>query len=306
MGSVPVIVLVGPTATGKTEISIQLAKRIPAEIVCCDSMQVYNGMDIGTSKPSQDLRRGVPHYMVDIVSPTCDFNVALYCKMAQQIIEQIVKRGKIPIVVGGSGLYVNCLLDGIFEGVGCDEKFRRKLKLIVQKKGAGYLYNRLKRVDPDSASKIHSNDLRRVMRALEVYEKMKMPISTLKSEAEGIKQKYKILMFGLIKERNSLYSLIEKRVDEMLERGLLKEVKNLDSSLGKSASQALGYKEVLKYLKGECNLQETKELIKRNTRRFAKRQIAWFKRDKRIKWIEVDKKRNASEVVDQILQNIKL
>ena len=297
--------LVGPTAIGKTEVSLELAKLLNCEIISCDSMQVYKGMDIGTSKPAQDLLNKIPHHMIDIIEPSKEFSVARFRELATKVMEEVLAKHKTPLFVGGSGLYVKVLIDGIFKGPSSDRELRARLKAEADEFGVEVLYKRLKEIDSETASVVHPNDLRRILRALEVYEDAKTPISKLKNQTHGLNGKYKIKMFGLNTDRKVLYKRIDERVEAMFEAGLVEETRRLmDQSLSTTASQALGYKEVFGYLRGEYVLDEAKRLVKRNTRRYAKRQLTWFKRDKRIEWIVVDEKSNPKEIVQKIWKKL--
>ncbi len=280
----PVIFLVGPTASGKTDLSIRLARKLNAEIVSCDSMCVYKGMDILTSKPSLSVRKKIKHHLIDIIPPTKEFSVAEYRSMALKKIEEILKRKKTPLFVGGSGLYVKAVIDGLFPSAEKDLKFRSKQKDLAKKYGGGYLYKKLKKIDSDRARKIHPNDLRRVIRALEIYHTEKRKPSELNRNTEPLKYDFKI--FGLAIERSELYKNIDDRVEGMFKKGIAIEVKKLSKKkLSMTAGKALGYSEVLGYLKGGYSLKEAKELLKKNTRHFAKRQLTWFRPDRRIHWL---------------------
>ena len=275
--------LIGPTASGKTELSLKLAKKLNAEIVSCDSMCVYKGMDILTSKPGKSDRKKVKHHLVDIIPPFKEFNAAEYRKLALRAIEDILKRGKTPLFVGGSGLYIKAVIDGLFPSGKKDPRFRKKQEQLAKKYGNRYLHNKLKRIDPVSAKKIHPNNVRRVIRTLEIYRTEKKRPSELKKDTEPLGYDFKI--FGLEIDREKLYGNIDKRVDEMFRQGLVQEVKRLSRKrLSITAKGALGYNEVMGYLKGRYSLDEAKELLKRNTRRFAKRQLTWFRADNRIQW----------------------
>lgn len=299
------VFLVGPTAIGKTGISIQLARLMRGEIISCDSMQVYKGMDIGTSKPAESFLSAVPHHMIDIVGPSDEFSVAQFRKLAVEAIEDIIARGRAPLIVGGSGLYAKVLLDGICEAPSTDREFRARLKQEADEFGAEILYKRLEEVDRESASRIHPNDLRRILRVLEVYEKAKAPISRLKSGTLGLSERYEIRIFGLNMERPALYRKIEERVELMFKEGLIDEARKLgEQKLSLTASQALGYKEVFAFLRGEYDIEEAKRLIKRNTRRYAKRQLTWFRRDKRIEWIMLDEDFDSKEIASQIWRKL--
>ncbi|MFA4991245.1 MAG: tRNA (adenosine(37)-N6)-dimethylallyltransferase MiaA [Candidatus Omnitrophota bacterium] len=285
----PVIFLVGPTASGKTRFSIELAKELNAEIISCDSMCVYKGMDILTSKPTRLDRKRIRHHLVDIVSPEKEFSVAEYRKLALEAIEDILRRGKTPLFVGGSGLYVRAVIDGLFPSAEKDFKFRKRQEALAKKYGRGYLYKKLKKMDPVRAKKIHPNDLRRVIRALEIYHTERKRPSELNKNTEGLKRDFRIL--GLNPARQELYKNIDDRVEDMFKKGIVGEIRRLSRRrLSITAKKALGYGEVLGYLKGGYPLEEAKELLKKNTRRFAKKQLTWFRPDKRIHWLGADGK----------------
>ena len=278
-----VVFLVGPTASGKTSLSLKLAKKLNAEIISCDSMCVYKDMDILTSKPTKRDRGKVKHHLIDIISPGKEFSVAEYRRLALEAIEGIFKRSKTPLFVGGSGLYVKAIVDGLFPSGKKDLAFRKRQQRLARKYGNTYLHNKLKRIDPVSAKNIHQNNLRRVIRALELYHTEKKRPSKLKNKTEPLGYKFKI--FGLEVEREKLYNNINKRVEEMFRQGLVGEVKRLSKrKLSITARGALGYREVLGYLKGKHSLEDAKYLLKRNTRHFAKRQLTWFRADERILW----------------------
>ncbi|MFA5388377.1 MAG: tRNA (adenosine(37)-N6)-dimethylallyltransferase MiaA [Candidatus Omnitrophota bacterium] len=282
----PVIFLVGPTASGKTKLSIKLAGKLNAEIVSCDSMCVYRGMDILTSKPSKAELRKARHHLIDIISPSKEFSVAEYRRMALEKIEDILKRGKTPLFVGGSGLYVKAVIDGLFPSAEKDLKFRKEQETLAEKYGKRYLYRKLKKIDASRAAKIHPNDMRRVIRALEIYHTEKKKPSELSRATEPLKYGFKI--FGVSLERDALYRNIDKRVEEMFEKGIVKEVKKLSRKrLSMTAKKALGYNEALGYLKGRYSLEDAKALLKKNTRHFARRQLTWFRPDCRIRWLSL-------------------
>ena len=299
------IFLVGPTAIGKTGISFELAKLIECEIISCDSMQVYKGMNVGTSKPAKILLDSVPHHLIDIIEPSEEFSVAQFRSIATKAIEEILSRKRTPLLVGGSGLYVKVLIDGIFEAPTTDRELRKRLQQEAEEFGIEILYRRLREADKDSAEKIHANDLRRIIRALEVYEKAKAPISELRKKTAGLSGKYDIRIFGLNMERAALYRKIDGRVDLMFDEGIVNEARGLlIRGLSLTASQALGYKEVFGYLRGEYGPEEAKRLIKRNTRRFAKRQLTWFRRDRRIEWIMLDENFDSEETARGIWKKL--
>lgn len=295
-----VIVIVGPTASGKSVCAIELAKRIDGEIVSADSMQIYKEMNIGTAKVTNEEMSGVKHYMINIVNPDEDFNVAMYKKMAEEALEEIVSKGKMPIVVGGTGLYINTLVNGIeFSEIDKDEEYRKELEKKVSVEGIDGIYEELKSVDPEAANIIDKNNVRRVIRALEIYKVTGKTKTEL--DKESIKEtKFDFLMYGIKTDREELYNRINKRIDYMMEQGLVSEVEELNKKykMSKTALQGLGYKEVIEYINGNCNYDEMIEKLKMETRRYAKRQITWFKRDERITWVPKEK------MVDVIMQQI--
>ncbi len=286
-----VIVIVGPTASGKSDCAIELAKRIDGEIVSADSMQIYREMNIGTAKVTNEEMSGVKHYMINIVNPDEDFNVAMYKKMAEEALEEIVSKGKTPIVVGGTGLYINTLVNGIeFSEIDKDEEYRKELENRVSAEGIDSIYEELKSVDPEAANIIDKNNVRRVIRALEIYKVTGKTKTEL--DKESIKEtKFDFLMYGIKTDREELYNRINKRIDYMMEQGLVSEVEELNKKykMSKTALQGLGYKEVIEYINGNCNYDEMIEKLKMETRRYAKRQITWFKRDERITWVPKEK-----------------
>ncbi|TBR15625.1 tRNA (adenosine(37)-N6)-dimethylallyltransferase MiaA [bacterium] len=301
-----IIFIVGPTAVGKTEAACFLAKKINAEIISCDSMQIYKGMDILTAKPSIALRKKIPHYLIDEISPSKEYNVAAYRKKALSKIKSIIKKGKTPIFVGGTGLYVNMLVDGIFDVKTEDEDVRKKLYSLADKKGSAYLYDKLRKNDPQAARKIHPNDTRRIVRALEVLEVTGKPITELQKARKGLSAEFDIDIFCLDMDRSALYRRIDSRVDGMFKSGLIKEVKGLlKKRLSKTASCAIGIKEIKGYLDGSYDLDEAKRLVRRNSRWYAKRQLTWFRKDKRIIWIPVKDKQTPQKTAKEIYKTWK-
>ncbi|MEE8359527.1 MAG: tRNA (adenosine(37)-N6)-dimethylallyltransferase MiaA [Candidatus Omnitrophota bacterium] len=285
-----IIFIVGPTSVGKTAFSVRLAKNISGEIISSDSMQAYRYMDIISQKPTEKERRAVPHYLIDILDPREEYSAAKFIKEASGCIEKIIAKDKMPLVVGGSGLYVKALIDGLFPAPKKEVRLRDGFKKEAAECGVVSLHNRLKEVDPVAASNIHPNDTRRVIRALEVFHLTGKPISEHKKNTKGIKDLFCIHIYGLTKDRKSLYRNIETRVDRMFEEGLVDEVELLKRKRpGITAGASLGYKEVLGYLNKEYSIEEARELLKKNTRRLAKKQMTWFNADKRIQWIEIDK-----------------
>lgn len=301
-----VIVIVGPTASGKTKMSIELAKQINGEIISADSMQIYKYMDIGTAKPTLEERQGIRHYLIDEVTPADEFSVARFQGLALKYIEEIINKNKIPIVVGGTGLYINSLIYNIkFTEINTDWELRKKLQEVAREKGNEYLHSELRKIDPEAAEKIHVNDTRRIVRALEVYYITNKPISYYQKISRSEPPKYKFILFGIRMDREKLYNRINKRVDEMIEKGLVDEVKRLlEMGYDKCsiAMQGLGYKEILWYLKGEANLSEVIELLKRDTRRYAKRQMTWFNSIKDIIWLDIND--DYTEAIKKIIDYI--
>ena len=289
----PILVIVGPTAVGKTEVAIGVAKRVDGEIISADSMQVYKGLDIGTAKPIEIERKGVPHYLLDVVDVDEEFSVADYQVMVEDVLKDLAIRGKTPILTGGTGLYIRAVLEGfIFDSQGKDEDLRARMKKAAETEGNLALHHQLAMVDPDTANRLHPNDLRRVIRALEVYHTTGQPLSWHLDAQKRLPPRHQAVKFGLTRHRPRLYQRINARVDQMMEAGLLDEVKGLlDRGLaeGATAMQALGYKELVGYLKGEYDLAEAIRLLKRDTRRYAKRQLTWFRRDEEITWLDLDK-----------------
>lgn len=286
----PLLIIVGPTAVGKTEISLSLAEELGAEIVSADSMQVYRGMDIGTAKPTAAERARVAHHLLDVADPKEEFSAGEYLKLADAAIDGIRARGKVPLVVGGTGLYVRALAEGIFEGPGADRQLREELLERERGNGPGTLYAELSVHDPKAAAKIHPSDLRRIVRALEVFYKEGIPISEFQKEHRAGGSSRPVNIAGLKRERAELYARIEARVDAMMDEGLLDEVRSLRDAGCTSdmvSMQALGYKQLMAYLDGEYGIDEAVKLIKRDTRRYAKRQFTWFNADDRIRWVSL-------------------
>ena len=301
-----IIFLVGPTALGKSEIAICLAKKINVEIISCDSMQVYKGMDIITSKPPLALRRVVPHYLISTISPDKEYSVWRYYKDVAKKIKEVLRRGKAPLITGGTGLYMSILIDGIFKNTSPSKAIRNRLYRQAGEGGSEYLYKRLKDIDPEAATKIHPHDTKRIVRALEVFKATGQPISKLQKQRKGLGQEYDIKVFGLNMPRERLCKRIDERVEKMFSKGLVVEVKRLlKLKLSKTAAYAIGIKEAKGYLDGLCDLEEAKRLVKRNTRLYAKRQLVWFRKDKRINWIEVGEKEKPVAVANRIVKELK-
>lgn len=301
----PLIILTGPTAVGKTELSIQLAKHIGGEIISADSMQVYKRMDIGSAKIKPEEMCEVKHYMIDILEPTDSFHVVMFKELALKYMEQIYANGHIPIIVGGTGFYIQALLYDIdFTESDQDEKLRGKYELLAKEKGNTYLFELLRKVDPESCNIIHENNVKRVIRALEFYDQTGEPISKHNEEQRQNESPYNFCYFVLTNHRDAIYERIEKRVDIMIEDGLLQEVKDLldEGCTGDMVSmQGLGYKQLAKYLNGEISYEQAVYEIKRDTRHFAKRQLTWFKREKDVTWVDKSKYENKMDLLEHML-----
>ena len=286
----PLIILTGPTAVGKTSASIGLAKSLGCEIISADSMQVYKYMDIGSAKIMPDEMQGVPHYLVDELMPGDEFSVVRFQQMAKAAMEKIFANGHIPLVVGGTGFYIQALLYDIdFTEQECDEAYRAELEQLAAEKGAHYLHNMLREVDPASADAIHANNIKRVIRALEFYHLSGKRISEHNEKEREKTSPYHFAYFVLTDERSHLYVNIDKRVDLMIEQGLVDEVqklKNMGFHRDMVSMQGLGYKEILDYLDGKTTLEEAIYIIKRETRHFAKRQLTWFRRERDVIWLD--------------------
>ncbi len=285
----PLIVITGPTASGKTEFAIETAHKRGCEIVNADSMQVYKYMDIGTAKPTVKERDGIPHYLFDEVEPTENYSVASYCEAAHKYISQIHERGKVPLLVGGTGLYIDSVVYNIKYGEGgASDELRESLGRLADEKGNEYIYEMLKKIDPESAEKIHLSDRKRIIRAIEVYRLTGQTMSEQRRRSRQEGRVYKAEIYAIDMEREKLYNRINDRVDKMFEAGLVKEVEHLlNMGVGKDATamQAIGYKETARFLSGEILLDEAKQLIKQGTRRYAKRQLTWFNKNSEINWV---------------------
>ena len=286
----PLVILAGPTAVGKTDLSIQLAKRIGGAIISADSMQVYKYMDIGSAKVMPEEMEGIKHYLIDELDPSDEFNIVRFQQMAKDALEEIYANGQIPIVAGGTGFYIQALLYDIdFTHQDSDESFRREMADFVAEHGAEALHEKLKEIDPVSYETIHANNTKRVIRALEYYYLTGQPISAHNEQEHKKESPYNFAYFVLTDDRAHLYERIDRRVDLMMEKGLVDEVKRLyDMGYHKDmvSMQGLGYKELLSYLDGECTLDEAVYIIKRETRHFAKRQLTWFRRERDVIWLD--------------------
>jgi tRNA dimethylallyltransferase len=298
-----IIIILGPTASGKTALSLGIAPRFGCEIISADSMQVYRGMDIGSAKLSQTERASVVHHLIDIVDPDYPFNVADFRSRADRSITEIYQRGKLPLICGGTGLYINSLVYpyNFSQAIDSDPQIRQKLHDEFASGQGEQMHSRLQEIDPLAAAKIHANDARRLLRALEIHALTGKNPSEFHADNQPVK--YQPMMIGLTAPRDILYQRIELRVEEMIEQGLVAEVEKLlqaNISRGAVSMQGLGYKQIAAYLAGECSLAEAIELMKRDTRRFAKRQMTWFKRDPRICWFDIVQYLEEGELVNAV------
>lgn len=306
--SPPIIFLVGPTSVGKTALAIRLAQWLNTEIISADSRQVYRYLDIGTGKPSRQQLELVPHHLISIVSPEEEFTVADYLKSCLRLIEEFNQTQKIPLIVGGTGLYIKALTRGLFAGPGADRRLRCELKELVKGKGLPDLYLKLQEVDPEAAKKIHPHDERRITRALEVYYQTGTPISVFQRGHTFPPLHSPSLVLGLKRERKDLYQRIENRVEGMLKDGLIEEVKNLltqNYSENLNALNTLGYRDIMRYLKGTQSLETAVSNFKRDTRRLAKRQMTWFRKEEQIHWYDLTGSTNGDDKEKKILDQIK-
>lgn len=289
----PLIILSGPTAVGKTALSIELAKRVNGAIISADSMQVYKYMDIGSAKIMPEEMDGVKHYLIDELNPEDEFNIVVFQQKAKAALKEIYANGQIPIIAGGTGFYIQALLYDIdFDNQDCNEEFRAELEEIARTQGNEVLHDRLKEIDPVSAEKIHANNVKRVIRALEFYHLTGKPISEHNETEQQKESPYNFAYFVLTDDRANLYKRIDMRVDIMLQNGLVEEVQRLkDMGYHRDmvSMQGLGYKEILDYLDGKCTLDEAVYILKRETRHFAKRQLTWFRREREVIWIDKQK-----------------
>ena len=302
----PLIVLTGPTAVGKTKLSIALAKAVNGEIISADSMQVYRHMDIGSAKITPQEMDGVPHHLVDVLEPTEDFNIVLFQQLAKKSMDEIYARGRIPILVGGTGFYIQAVTRDIdFTQSEQGDHYRQELEELAAQKGNTFLHNMLAEVDPKSAKEIHENNVKRVIRALEFYKQNGNRISEHNEEQKEHESPYNLAYFVLNAPRPLLYERIDTRVDEMLDNGLVEEVKHLQEMgchRGMVSMQGLGYKEILAWLEGEYPYEEAVRILKRDTRHFAKRQLTWFRREGEVTWVDKDKfDYNDSRILEYML-----
>lgn len=302
------LIIAGPTAVGKTDISIKLAKELNGEIISADSMQIYKHMDIGSAKISLDEMEGIKHHLIDIIDPSEEFSAAEFKSRAENAIDDIIARGKYPIIAGGTGLYINSIICNYeFTGAYKDEEYREYLNKLALEKGKNYVHELLKDIDKESYEKLYPNDLKRVIRALEVYRVTKKTISSINKGVNLYDIPYDISYYVLNMNREKLYERIDKRVDKMLHDGLVTEVvklKNMGYNSDMQSMKGIGYKEILYYLDGELSFEEAVELIKKGSRHYAKRQLTWFRKDKRAKWINKDIYKDDNEIVAKIKEDL--
>ena len=305
----PILIIAGPTAVGKTDASIQLARELGAEIVSADSMQIYRGMDIGTAKPTPEQRKLVYHHMIDIVAPDQPYSVGDYLRDARAVIDGILASGGTPIVVGGTGLYVRALMKGLFHGPPADLDLRERLLQREAEGESGSLYSDLVKVDPEAAVKIHPNDLRRTLRALEVFYLRDKKLSDFQREHSFQDRPYRYRLMFLVRSRSELYARIEKRVDQMIAAGLEEEVRTLMARgyhQELSSMHGLGYQHFVDCFLGKTSREEAVACLKRDTRRFAKRQFTWFRREPEAVWVDITGLREAGEIIERIKKNIEI
>ena len=306
MPSRKIVFVTGPTAVGKTDVSVRLALAVSGEIVNADALQVYREVSIASGRPGPNVTKKVPHHLFGMISVTQNFDVAVYNRMAREAVRDIQRRGKVPIVTGGSGMYVRVLLDGIFEQEGTDARVRRRLEDQARRPGGDTaLHARLSKVDPQAAGKIHPHDTRRIVRALEVYETLGRPISAFHQGHEGFWNHDDVSLFCLNRERSQLYERINQRVTQMFQAGLLEEVKSLEGlPLSRTARTMIGIREVRGYLAGEYDWEAAKDLMRRNTRRYAKRQMTWFRKESRLTWMTIGPGETAGAIAERILTGL--
>lgn len=301
-----VIVIVGPTCSGKTKVGISLAEKLHTEIISADSRQIFKYLNIGTAKPSENELAKNKHHFINLLEPDEDYNVSRFESDSLKIVNNLLKNGMIPLVVGGSGLYVKALVEGIFDSVDSDDEYREKLHEQREKFGNEFLYEKLKKIDAEGASRMLPQNWKRVMRALEVFHLTGQPISNFQTDYKR-QIDVEFILYGLNWDREKLYSNIEHRVDEMIENGLVDEVENilaLGFSKDINALNTVGYKEIISYLRDEITMDRAVELIKRNTRRFAKRQMTWFRKTKEINWLACNDTTTPDEIVSMILKKM--
>ncbi|MBI5048226.1 MAG: tRNA (adenosine(37)-N6)-dimethylallyltransferase MiaA [Deltaproteobacteria bacterium] len=305
MNKIKIVAIVGPTASGKSMLAMELAERFNGEIVSADSMQVYRYMNIGTGKPTKEQSAKIPHHLIDVANPDEEFSAARYSNEASESINLIHEREKNIFIVGGTGLYIKALTKGLFKGPASDKRFRNELTMLgAGSEGIRYLYERLKEIDPEAASKIHPNNTARIVRALEIYYLTNKPISLFQKEHGFSEEPYNVLKIGLSVDRKFLYKCIEDRVDNMVEAGLVEEARRLLAmgySPGLKAMCGLGYKEIVMYIQNKCTMEDAVREIKKNTRRYAKRQMTWFKKETDVRWFVHDENDRIISLLERFL-----
>lgn len=304
----PLVAIVGPTAVGKSRIAILVAKALGTEVLTADSRQVYRGMDIGTDKPSVDERQGVPHRLIDLVDPDQPFNTGTFRRLAIAEIERLHRDGKVPLLVGGTGLYVRTVLRGLWQGPPADWAFRRALEREAEARGADWLYRELMEVDPDSARRLHPHDRVKIIRALEVHHLLGRPLSDAHRQHAFADTPFSTLLIGLMRERTALYRRVDERVELELAKGLLEETRRLlERGYGRhlGSMKGLGYKQMGGYLAGEYGYEEAVRLLKRDTRHFAKRQMTWFRKEPGITWLVINETDTPTQVAERILDEVR-
>ena len=306
---IPLVAVAGPTASGKTALAVELALRLGGEVISADSMQIYKGMDVATAKPTAAEQKGVPHHLIGFLEPTEEFSVADYAVLAHRTIREVHERGKLPILAGGTGLYLDAVVNNIsFAEIETDSALRAELAGLAREQGTECLLEELRAVDPESAARLHPHNLARIIRAVEVYRLTGIPMSEHQRRSRLTPQLYRTALLGLnFRDRQRLYDRIDLRVDRMLEAGLLEEARQVlaQDSL-KTARQAIGYKELTPYFAGEETLAEAVGRIKQESRRYAKRQLTWFRRNERINWIYIDDCQNMEEIVAKAVEKVKV
>lgn len=301
-----VFFVVGPTAAGKSSIAMAMAQKCNGEIISSDAMQVYREVSIASNKPSIEMLQEVPHHLIDILSVEQEYNVAQFNQLACHMIDEIHARRRIPLVVGGSGLYTQVLLDGIFEDDSYDEAFRQQLIQVAQVEGGAVLHTRLQKVDKILADKIHANDIKRIIRALEVCHASPLLMSEKQKQRRGIWEEYNIKVFVVNREREELYQCIDTRVDAMVAQGLVDEIQALETkTLSRTAQTIIGVREIQQYLLGALSLDKAVDLMKRNSRRYAKRQLTWFRRDQRFQWVTFQQEKDKQDFIKRFENDLK-
>ncbi len=303
MSLIKIIIICGPTGVGKSQVGVELAKKFQGEIINADSQQVYIGLDIGTAKLNLAQTQGIPHHLIDIVTPDLHFDASIFMKLADMAIQEITSRQHIPFVVGGTGLYLRLLVDGICQAPAQDPELRKQYETEIEKNGISALHERLQKIDPDSANVVHPNDRVRIIRALEIFDSCGKKASQVYQEHQDMPKRYNALKIGLNIDRAQLYATIDKRVETMLKNSWIKEVENLLKTydINTQALQAIGYKEITAHLNGKLSYKELAEQIKTQTRHYAKRQLTWFRADRNIEWFGPTEIEKISEKINVFL-----